>query len=119
DEMDLIIPVPLHPLKQKRRGYNQSEQLGIGLSESSGLEFSGNILLRKSFTETQTKKSRIDRWENVSRVFDIRNPKRIEGKHILLVDDIITTGATLEACANVLLQHKDVKVSVATMACSF
>ncbi|WP_342664323.1 ComF family protein [Algoriphagus terrigena] len=115
DEWDVIVPVPLHPMKQKRRGYNQSEVFGKGLSKALNIKLE-NLLERKKFTETQTKKSRIQRLDNVDEVFDLRAGENIEGLRILLVDDVITTGATLCACANVLLGYGAKHVDLATIA---
>lgn len=114
-EWDVIVPVPLHPLKQKRRGYNQSEAFGRGLSKALNIKLE-NLLERKKFTETQTKKSRIQRLDNVDEVFDLKSDARIEDLRILLVDDVITTGATLCACANVLLGNGAKHVDLATIA---
>lgn len=115
EEWDVIVPVPLHPLKQKRRGYNQSEKFGIGLSKSLDIKLE-NILERKKFTETQTKKSRLQRLDNVEEVFDLKVNEKVNGLRILLVDDVITTGATLCACANVLLANGAKTVDLATIA---
>ncbi|WP_371454719.1 ComF family protein [Algoriphagus sp. A40] len=114
-EWDVIVPVPLHPMKQKRRGYNQSEKFGVGLSKSLGIKLE-NFLERKKFTETQTKKSRLQRLDNVEEVFDLKANEEISGLRILLVDDVITTGATLCACANVLLANGAKTVDLATIA---
>jgi len=114
--VNVIIPVPLHWKKQMQRGFNQSEMFGRGLSKAMKARLDTKTLLRSVATETQTKKSRIERWENVSEVFDLKDEKQLEGKHILLVDDVITTGATMEACASKLLEIKDVRVSLATIA---
>jgi ComF family protein len=112
---DEITPVPLHPLKQKRRGYNQSEQFANGLSESLGIPV--NISLeRVLFTETQTRKSRIERIENVSEVFAVKRETQLAGKRILLVDDVMTTGATLVSCANMLYVQKVKTVDLAVIA---
>ena len=113
--LELIIPVPLHPAKQKKRGYNQSEFFAKGLSHSLGIPV-GLHLYRKVFTDTQTKKSRFVRYENMKEVFALRKHSDIENKHILLVDDVITTGATIEACAQELLKANGTKVSIATIA---
>lgn len=110
-----VTPVPLHPLKQKRRGYNQSEQFAKGISESLGIPVN-HSLERIQFTETQTKKSRIERIENVSQVFGIRKYSQLEGKSILLVDDVMTTGATLVSCANLLYDHQAKIVDLAVIA---
>lgn len=116
-DLDLIIPVPLHRGKQKLRGYNQSSYFGSGLSEVINTTFSDKYLFRVKNTETQTKKNRAERAENVSLAFDIRNIEELAGKHILLVDDVITTGATLEACAKTLLKTTNLKeLSIATIA---
>lgn len=114
-EWDVIVPVPLHPMKQKRRGYNQSEKFAVGLSKSLGIKVE-DLLERKKFTETQTKKSRLQRLDNVEEVFDLSQGTKIEGLKILLVDDVITTGATLCACANVLLANGAKHVDLATIA---
>jgi len=115
DCWDQITPVPLHPLKQKRRGYNQSEQFANGLSESLGVPVNSS-LQRVQFTETQTKKSRIQRIENVSEVFGIKEKSQVEGKRILLVDDVMTTGATLISCANMLFLNQARTVDLAVIA---
>lgn len=112
----VIIPVPLHKKKYLKRGYNQSEQFAIGLSSSMGIPVSVKHLLRKNETDTQTHKSRFSRWKNVKDVFFVNDPATIVGSEILLVDDVITTGATLESCINTLSQIPSVKVSVATIA---
>lgn len=113
--IDCIIPVPLHPKKLKKRGYNQSEYFAKGLSKSTKKYLETTVLSRNKHNDTQTKKSRFNRWENVSEIFNIKNSEQIVGKHILLVDDVVTTGATLEACVNALLKV-DCKVSIVTIA---
>jgi ComF family protein len=114
-EWDVIVPVPLHPLKQRRRGYNQSEKFAYGLSQCIRIE-QANLLERRKFTDTQTKKSRLQRLENVEEVFDLRSHEAVSGLRVLLVDDVITTGATLCACANVLLANGAKNVDLATIA---
>ncbi len=114
--VDYIIPVPLHPKKERKRGYNQSEVIAQGMAEFLDGELETKVLIRKVFTETQTKKERFERWENVKDVFGCNNPEKIEGKHVLLVDDVMTTGATLEGCTLVLQEAANVKVSVACLA---
>ena len=116
--MDLIIPVPLHPVKERIRGYNQSLLIASGLSETTNLPVDTGSLVRSSASDTQTKRSRYERWANVSGIFTIADRDRIAGKHILLVDDVITTGSTIEACANELLKVEDVRVSVVALACA-
>lgn len=112
---DQITPVPLHPLKQKKRGYNQSEQFAKGLSESLGIPVVLS-LIRVQFTETQTKKSRMERIENVAEVFDVDPKNEVIGQRLLLVDDVMTTGATLITCANVLLEKGCGLVDLAVIA---
>lgn len=115
-DTSLIVPVPLHEKKKRKRGYNQSDFFAMGLSESLGIPWSDKILRRNIYTETQTGKTRFERWGNVGEVFELRSPEKIQNKHVLLVDDVITTGATLEACAHSLLQADGAKVSIATIA---
>ena len=116
NSVEVIIPVPLHWKKQKKRGFNQSEIFGKGLARSMNAILDTQSLYRHVDTETQTRKSRIKRWENVKEVFAVKNENLLEGRHILLVDDVITTGATLEASATKLLEIPGVKVSVASIA---
>ncbi|WP_419801807.1 ComF family protein [Mucilaginibacter sp.] len=113
---NMIIPVPLHPQKQLKRGYNQSLCFAEGLAQKMLVPIENQNLLKITSTESQTKKSRISRYENMKEVFWLKNPDPLTGKHILLVDDILTTGATLEACCNVLRQVPGVKISIATIA---
>lgn len=116
-DIDFIIPVPLHPLKLHQRGYNQSERIGKGLSDSLGIPLNLKTLLRKEYTETQTLKSRITRMENVKSAFEVQQAERLKGKHVLIVDDVLTTGATIEACALTLINAApNIKISVLTMA---
>jgi ComF family protein len=114
--VETIIPVPLHPRRQKKRGYNQSEFFAAGLAQTMKADTNFTALNRAYHSETQTRKSRFSRWENVETIFQINDPASLKGRHILLVDDVITTGATLEACAQALLQIPDVKISIATIA---
>lgn len=113
---DMCIPMPLHPKKEKIRGYNQSALLTKGIEEVTGIPTALNVLKRTTFTSTQTKKNRIDRWLNVEHAFNISDPESIRDKHILLVDDVITTGASIEACVHTLLAHQAAEVSVAGLA---
>ena len=108
-----VIPVPLHPAKQRKRGYNQSEQIAIGLAKSMNIEMDATSFIRTFNTETQTRKSRFARWENVKEIFKVTAPDQLANRHILLVDDVITTGATLESAAHILLAIEGVKLSVA------
>jgi ComF family protein len=114
--IDAIIPVPLHKKKLHIRGYNQSDIIARGIGKSMSIPTVSNTLIRTEFTETQTKKARYSRWENVKGKFGINNQEDIEGKHVLLVDDVLTTGATIESCAQTLLEVPNIIVSVATVA---
>lgn len=114
--IDLIVPVPLHSKKLKSRGYNQSEYIAKGLAEVLNLPVSTLNLIRDKATATQTRKTRYFRFENMQTVFNVINPEQIENLHVLLVDDVITTGATLEACGNALLNCGIKKLSIATVA---
>jgi ComF family protein len=118
NEIDIIIPVPLHPSKKRQRGFNQSDLISLGISEVSGIPMESELLVRKTVTKTQTRKTRYDRWINVEDIFRVTDQDRIKNMHILLVDDVITTGSTLEACASELLKVENVKVSVAALAYS-
>lgn len=111
-----IIPLPLYIGKEKKRGFNQAAILCKGIEEITQIPLMENNVVRIVNTETQTKKRRIQRWLNVDKTFDILYPHLLEGKHVLLVDDVITTGATLEACVSALLKVKSIKVSIATLA---
>ena len=114
--IDYIIPVPLHPRKLKQRGYNQSAQFAEGLTVKMNADVELGNLIRLKHTDTQTKKSRFSRYENMRDVFGVLHPERLEGKHVLLVDDIITTGSTLEACGLVLLEIPGLTLSVGAIA---
>ncbi|MBE5321951.1 ComF family protein [Pedobacter sp. MR2016-19] len=115
-DIDLVIPVPLHRKKYRSRGYNQSTFIAEGIAAQMGIDVSEDHLIRNKVTESQTKKSRYNRYENMTDVFKVNSPEDIIGKHVLLVDDVITTGATLEACANALLAIGAIKVSIAALA---
>lgn len=114
--VELIIPVPLHKRKLRTRGYNQSAAFAEGLSGSLAIPFLPNAIARTKFTSTQTKKSRLERYANVKSVFKINSPQKLINKHILLVDDVVTTGSTLVTCAEELKQIKGVKVSLLAIA---
>lgn len=115
-EVDLIVPVPLHIKKERIRGYNQSAMFAQGLSESMKRPHKPDALKRVVHSQSQTKKSREERLHNVGEAFEVRDAKLMAGKHILLVDDVLTTGATLETCANKILELPDTKLSMATIA---
>ncbi len=115
-QIDVIIPVPLHPSRQKRRGYNQSEKFGSGLAKSLNKPCLPRVLVRITVTETQTRKSKLKRWQNVKEVFHVNNPQAVINQRILLVDDVVTTGATIEACARMVLDAGCHTVSIASIA---
>jgi ComF family protein len=114
--IDLVIPVPLHKKKQKRRGFNQSECIARGIAEAMKKPLNTSSVIRSVHSSTQTRKTRYDRWLNVEGIFRVTDPKALTGKHILLVDDVVTTGATIEACATEILKIEGTKVSVAVLA---
>lgn len=114
--IDLIIPVPLHPKKLRKRGFNQSSIIAKGIKNELAIPVSEKLIKRVKHNPSQTTVTKYDRWENVKSIFAIPNPKKLIGKHILLVDDVLTTGATLEACIKPLIGIEDCKVSVATLA---
>jgi ComF family protein len=116
NHIDYIIPVPLHKSRLKQRGYNQSTCFAQGLAQKMQTTVEDNNLIRIRATETQTHKSRFSRFENMQEVFVIKDPERLANKHILLVDDIVTTGSTLEACGLQLLKVPGLKLSIATIA---
>jgi ComF family protein len=113
---DLIIPVPLHPAKLKKREYNQSECIANGMASILLLPVMSDNLIRIENTETQTRKSRFSRYENLKEAFMCKDQTQLMNKHILVVDDVITTGATLEACSLLLLDLENVRISIATIA---
>jgi ComF family protein len=114
--IDLIVPVPLHPKKLSQRGYNQSECIGSGIGSAMGIECNGNAISRVRDTATQTGMGRMERLDNMMISFEVKYPEIISGKSILLVDDVLTTGATLEACAQVLIKAGASKIYMATLA---
>lgn len=111
-----IIPLPLFKRRQGKRGYNQAEVLSRGISMKTGVPVLSNVLKRQTETQTQTTKDRISRWQNMDGRFQVASKKDLEHKHVLLVDDIITTGATLDACANALLTVEGISISIAALA---
>ena len=115
DEVDCIIPVPLHSVREYKRGYNQSSKIAQGLSISMEKPWYNDAVIRTVNTMTQTKKTKADRFENVKKAFEVSKPHLLKGKHILLVDDVITTGATLEAFALKVLEIEDIKISIVAL----
>ena len=116
--IDYLIPVPLHPKREKQRGYNQSLMIAKGINEVTGIPIGDKYLIRAVNTATQTKKSAEERYKNVKDIFEVRFPEELEGKHVLLIDDVLTTGATLESCAYQLEDISGIIISAATAACA-
>lgn len=114
--IDLVIPVPLHKSKLKKRGYNQVSKFAQQIAQALNATYTDQVLLKTSQSASQVNKKRWARWNNTNTLFVLNNKTKIENKHILIVDDVITTGATLEACINVLQQANNVKISIATIA---
>jgi ComF family protein len=114
--IDVVVPVPLHKSKQKQRGYNQVDKFGRALAKALDADYNSDTLLKTSATKTQVFKDRLKRSSNIDANFTISEKESLKHKHILLVDDIITTGSTIEACANALSSIEGIKLSVATMA---
>ncbi len=117
NQIDALIPLPLFPEKERKRGYNQAAVLCEGIAEIINVPVIKDLVARKRFTETQTKKGRSDRWKNVDGSFEVLTETQFRGKHLLLVDDVITTGATLEACGYAIKEIEDVELSIAALAC--
>jgi len=116
ETIDCILPIPLHRKRFKKRGFNQAEMIAIGLGQALNKEVDIRSLYRNISSDTQTKKSRYRRWENVSEIFKLREDHTLKGKHVLVVDDVITTGATMEACLQTLLKVPEIKLSVVSAA---
>ena len=116
--VDALVPLPLHPAKEQKRGYNQATVLCEGMAEVLKKPVLRSLVGRKVQTETQTKKGRAERWNNMDGKFALRDPSGAAGRHLLLVDDVLTTGATIEACGRALLEGADTRLSVATLCIS-
>ncbi|MFD1614497.1 ComF family protein [Gelatiniphilus marinus] len=114
--IDVVIPVPLHKNKLKKRGFNQVAKFGQQIANALNINYKDDVLVKVTNTKSQVNKKRFARWNNNEELFTLQNASTIKNKHILLVDDIITTGATLEACIAVLNQAENIKISIATMA---
>ena len=112
DGIDMIVPVPLAKKRQRQRGYNQSAELARGLSQATGLPIYDRVVRRTVFLKSQTEMGRWERQENVERVFELKEADALRGRHVLLVDDVVTTGATMTACARELLKAGDIRISL-------
>jgi len=115
-KFDLLIPVPLHQSKLKKRGYNQCDLIGRGIAERLQITVANDVVIRNEATKTQTKVGKTERWENVADKFEVVRPEAIEGKHIVLLDDVVTTGATFDALADVVLKYNPAKISLLALA---
>jgi ComF family protein len=116
--VDVIVPVPLHPFKIRKRGFNQSDVIAHGISDVTEIPVGERLLVRTEATATQTRRSRYDRWTNVEGIFRVTDPDSLKGRHVMIIDDVITTGSTIEACAAELLKTGGTKVSVLSLAFS-
>ncbi len=116
DDVDVLVPLPLNNRKEAKRGYNQSTLICEGISQTWSKPICTDAVERTIFTQSQTNKTRIDRWQNMEGVFALANADSIASKHVLLIDDIMTTGATLEACGYEILQAPNTKLSIITVA---
>lgn len=116
--IDYLVPVPLHPKREKKRGYNQSMMIARGISEATGIPIGDKYLIRVVNTSTQTKKSKEERFQNVKDIFQVCHAEELQGKYILLIDDVLTTGATLESCAHKFENIPGIVISAATAACA-
>ncbi|HRP90442.1 MAG TPA: ComF family protein [Edaphocola sp.] len=115
-EIDCILPIPLHPRKKSQRGYNQSEMIARGLGLTLDKPVYNNNLIRVKNTDSQTNKNRDQRRENVLNAFEVKNKENLSGKHLLLIDDVFTTGATMTACGQAIRENTNCKISVASIA---
>ena len=116
NDVDVLVPLPLNPKKEKKRGYNQAMIICEGIASVWQKPVLKNTLIRTQFTETQTQQDRIHRWQNMQHVFAMADKNSLQGKHVLLVDDVITTGATLEACGTTIVNIPNTQLSIATLA---
>jgi len=116
NDIDYIVPVPLHPKKKKMRGFNQSTVIANGILKVTNIPINEDVIKRNTFNKSQTNFSKFDRWDNVRSIFTVIKPKQLENKHVVLIDDVLTTGATIEACVQELLKVKGCKVSIAVLA---
>ena len=119
DGIDTIVPLPLSRKKKNLRGYNQCDYIAQGISAATGISIDSTSVIRHIANDTQTHKQREARWKNVENIFSVTTPEKLKGKHILLVDDVLTTGATLSSCANAILKAvPDAKISIFTLSCA-
>lgn len=119
DGIDAIVPLPLSKKKRRKRGYNQCDYIAAGLSQATGIPVLNDCVKRTIANETQTHKSREERWKNVEGIFTLASPEPVQGKHILLIDDILTTGATLTSCAATMQQEGNCRISIFTLGYTY
>ncbi|MBC8033984.1 MAG: ComF family protein [Chitinophagaceae bacterium] len=117
-DIDGLVPLPLFFSREKKRGYNQATILCEGMAAAMQLPVWKDVVTRTSFTDSQTKKNRTERWQNIEGRFELQDIEKLTGRHVLLVDDVVTTGATLEACGLELLRAPGAKLSISTLACA-
>ena len=115
-DIDALVPLPLFPSKERKRGFNQATILCEGIAETMHIPILKNYIVRTAATQTQTHKTRVQRWKNMEGKFVLKKNDLLKNKHVLLVDDVVTTGATLEACSRELLKADGIKLSIATLA---
>jgi ComF family protein len=115
DGIDMLVPIPLARSRQRHRGYNQSRSIAEGISQITGQPISDQLVRRTHFVKSQTQMGRRERQENVADVFEVKNLDGIHGRHLLLIDDVVTTGATITACARELLKAGDVTLSILSL----
>lgn len=118
NDIEALVPLPLFPSKEKKRGFNQSQVLCEGITEILSIPVLNDVIVRIADTETQTKKNRVERWQNMEGKFELIDPQSVKGRHVLLIDDVITTGATLEACGRELIKAEGLRLSIATLCFS-
>lgn len=118
-DVDVVVPVPLHFLKRIKRGYNQSEYIARAIAQTLALPVDTRNVVRRVHNSSQTRRAKSERWENVEGIFAVRHAERLSGRHILLVDDVLTTGATIISCAEAIYRAvPDCRLSIATIAVS-
>ena len=115
-QLDVLIPLPLHVRRLRKRGFNQSEIICRGMETALGLPIDSDSLIRIKDTKTQTQKSKMMRWESMEQIFEVTNPSRVEGRHVLLVDDVVTTGATMGILCDEIARHNPASISIAALA---
>lgn len=117
DDIDIVVPIPLHPLKTLRRSYNQSRYLAEGIARELGAKVVADAVVRRRNNPSQARRRGSERWDNVEALFELRKTDKLRGRHLLLVDDVLTSGATLTACAEAILRAQpDCRISIATLA---